>query len=178
MTMGYRSLGPRIGFGMDYGAFVDGWVRPFSGAGYRDVLAHIVANARQGTAPLAATPPLGVFPAAPISGDFSTTAFALGATVTGPIRLGLLLTGGVDIEFVSARIDPTPVGGDPPRTFRALFTLGITAIASTDPARRLPRDPLLAPDDAERAVPRRASPGGGSAPAGEGAESFWDEDDE
>ncbi len=177
-TIGYRSLGPRIGFGMDYGAFVDGWVRPFSGADYRHVLAHVVARARRGIAPLAASPPLGVSAAVPMSGDFTTTAFALGATVSGPIRLGLLLTGGVDIEFVSARIDPTPVGSGPPLTFRSLFTLGISAITSTDPARRLPRDPLQAADDAGRAAPRRAPPGRGSAPAGEGAESFWDEDDE
>ncbi|MBK9263733.1 MAG: hypothetical protein IPM54_28505 [Polyangiaceae bacterium] len=179
VALGYRSLGPRIGFGMDYSGFLDGWVRPFSGGNYRDVLAHVVARARRANSILAIAPQSdGAVIGNSQTGKLATTAFALGAAVTSPIRVGWNFSAGIDLELVSTRVDPEPRGGQPREIFRALFTVGLTAITSTDPLRRLPRDPFQLPGDPRGAAARRAAARTGSQPQPNDVGDFWDEESE
>jgi hypothetical protein len=156
-SFGYQSLGPRIGFGMDYAGLVDAWARPFRGAARRDVLVNIVGRIRWANAQLPVTSTLddGSITDSRL-GRVSTAAFVFGSSVSAPIRLGWSLRTGVDVEFVSMNIDPLPVRGDPPQMFRALLTLGLVASASTDPVRLLPRDPLAPPTDERVVTPHRA----------------------
>jgi len=186
VAMGYRSLGQRIGFGMDYAGFVDGWVRPLSGGARRDVLAHVVARVRRADTPLPVTTDQG-FGAKDAAGNpqpqmfnqgtgkLTTTAFAFGTSVSAPFRLGWSLRAGIDLEFVSAHVDSELRGGQPPEMFRGLVTLGIMAIASTDPRRRLPRDPFQGSDDARGAATRRAPREAESMRQPDDVGDFWDD---
>lgn len=150
LAFGYQSIGPRIGFGMDYSGVVDAWARPFRGGHRRDLLVHIVARTRSAHALLPTV-------ADSKTGKVSTTAFALGSFVSTPIRLGWSLNAGLDLEFVSMHIDPLPLRSDPPGAFRGLLTFGLVASSSTDPGRLLPRDPLPPPADGRAAAPVRAA---------------------
>lgn len=144
IAFGYQSLGPRIGFGMDYSGLIDAWIRPFRGVLRRDVLIHCVARSRWAQALL----PTG-------QGNVTTTAFASGAAISAPVHLGWQINAGVDVEFVSMHVDPLPSLGDPPTAFRTLLTLGLSASASTDRGQLLPRDPLAPLEDERRALPIR-----------------------
>lgn len=150
LAFGYQSIGPRIGFGMDYSGVGDVWARPFRGGHRRDVLVHLVARTRWANALLPAE-------ANSRTGKVTTTAFAFGSSMSLPIRLGWLLNAGVDLEFISMHIDPQPLRGDPPGAFRGLLTLGLVASSSTDPVRLLPRDPLPLPADGRVPGARRAT---------------------
>lgn len=157
LSFGYQSIGPRIGFGMDYSGIVDAWARPFRGGARRDVLVHLVARARWANALLPVSSPTDDVSATNVNlGRVTTAAFAFGSSVSKPIRLGWSLSAGVDLEYVSMHIDPLPLRGDPPDAFRALLTLGLVASSSTDPGRLLRRDPLPPPAEARVAAPGRA----------------------
>ncbi len=156
LSFGYQSIGPRIGFGMDYAGFVDVWARPFRGGARRDVLVHIVARTRWANALLSSVSSTDGVSADSKRGKVTTTAFAFGSSMSKPLRLGWSFNAGVDVEFVSMHIDPLPSRGDSPASFRGLFTLGVVASASTDPGRLLPRDPLPSLADDRGAAPRRA----------------------
>lgn len=145
ISFGYQSLGPRIGFGLDYSGLADVWIRPFRGRSQRDVLVHCVARSRWAHALL----PSG-------KGNVTTTAFAAGAAISAPVHLGWQINAGVDVEFLSMHVDPLPNRGDPPTAFRTLFTIGLSASTSTDPGQLLPRDPLAPPADDRRVSPIRA----------------------
>jgi len=144
VSFGYQSIGPRIGFGLDYAALLDVWIRPFRGRNRRDILVHTVARSRFAQAVL----PSG-------QGNVSTTAWAAGTSVSAPLHLGWQINAGVDLEFVSMHVDPLPSRGDPPTAFRTLFTLGLTATVSTDRSQLLPGDPLAPPGDERRPMPIR-----------------------
>lgn len=178
-SLGYQTVGPRIGFGMNYAGVLDGWARPFYGGNRRDVLVHVVARARWANALLGGD---SLTPAHATTetntGTLTTTAFALGTSMSGPLRLGWSLSGGIDVEFVSMRIDPLPPRGDPPPAFRALFTLGLVATTSSNPWRLLPRDPLAPPDDGRMAEPRRAVRRSLSTTASENYDDTSEENDE
>jgi hypothetical protein len=145
LSFGYQSIGPRIGFGLDYAALLDVWIRPFTGRNYRDVLLHGVLRSRWAKALL----PMG-------QGNVTTTAWAAGTTISAPLRLGWQINAGVDLEFVSMDVDPRPSRGDPQTAFRTLFTLALAATVSTDRGQLLPGDPLAPPGDERRPVLMRA----------------------
>lgn len=151
-SFAYQSLGPRIGFGTDYSGLIDAWIRPFRGGQRRDVLAHAVMRARWARALL----PAGDSSSQTNMGRLTTTALACGFSLTGPMRLGWSVNAGVDVEFVTTHIDPAPSRGDPPESFRALFTVALLASASPDRGRLLPRDPLVPLYDDRLAAPFRA----------------------
>ncbi|HRI67038.1 MAG TPA: hypothetical protein PK156_22490 [Polyangium sp.] len=155
VALGYQSVGPRIGFGMDYSGSLEMWMRPFRGGGHRDVLVHGVTRARLARA-LIPNASANVADSPTKMGRLETTAMACGVSLTGPIRLGWSINIGLDFEYVMTHIDPVPLRGDPPEAFRALVTLGLVASSSTDRNRLLPRDPLAAPDDGRIAAPHRA----------------------
>lgn len=178
-SFGYQTVGPRIGFGMNYAGAIDGWARPFPGANRRDVVVHFVARTRWANALLAMDAASANNAAASANtGTLTTTAFAVGSSLSAPIRLGWSLSGGIDVEFVSTHMDPLPSHGDPPPAFRALFTLGLVAATSTNPWRLLPRDPLVPPDDGRMAEPRRALRRSVSTKSSEAADDASEEEDE
>lgn len=156
LSFGYQSVGPRIGFGTDYSALVDVWVRPFRGAARRDVYVHGIARMR------AARTLLSSSAGENAPGHVSTRAGALGIAMSQVHALGWSSTAGVDMEIVSARVEPEPLRGDPPVSFRVLFSVGLVASTSTDRGRRLARDPLLQVQDERAAAPshtpRRVDP--------------------
>ncbi len=148
----YSSLGPRIGFGAQHAAALEMWSRPREGRDFRSVIARGILRFRHGEAPLAATPRLGVPRGTPVPvGSIVTTAVAAGGTLGMPLATGLLLTGGVDFELITTRLDPDPTSASAPM-FRTMVTIALSAIGSTDPARRVPRDPDLRDQDARAAV--------------------------
>lgn len=126
----YGSLGPRIGFGREHAASLDLWGRPREGAAGRETLGHVIVRFRRGTAPIG-------------GGALTTTGVAAGASMVWPMRLGWLVGAGVDVERVTAEITPVVANHEPAPAFRAMLTISVTAIGSTDPARRLPRNPGL-----------------------------------
>lgn len=148
----YSSLGPRIGFGAQHAAGLEMWSRPRGGREFRSVIARGILRFRHGEAPLATQPRLGSPAGTPLpEGKFVTTAVAAGGSLGIPLATGLILTGGVDLELINMRFEPDPTGASAP-TFRTMVTVAISAIGSTDPMRRVPRDPDLQDQDARPAV--------------------------
>jgi len=144
----YRSLGPRIGFGYEHGATLEISGRPRDGREFRDVRLSAMGRFRYGTAPLAATPRLGLPPSeASLEGSLTTTGFAAGGGIDVPLTLGLMFTARLDLELITARLDPAPSGVNPAPMLRSMLTIALTAIGSTDPMRRVPRDPEANADD-------------------------------
>ncbi|MDC0745531.1 hypothetical protein [Polyangium mundeleinium] len=151
-SFSYSSLGPRIGFGAQHAAGLELWSRPRGGREFRSVIARGILRFRHGEAPLATQPRLGLPPGTPQpEGKFVTTAVAAGGSLGMPLTMGILVTGGVDLELISTRFEPDPTGASAP-TFRTMVTVAISAIASTDPMRRVPRDPDLQDQDARPGV--------------------------
>ncbi|MDC3985289.1 hypothetical protein [Polyangium jinanense] len=148
----YSSLGPRIGFGAQHAAGLEMWSRPRGGREFRSVIARWILRFRHGEAPLATQPRLGLPAGTPLpEGKFVTTAVAAGGSLGIPLATGLILTGGVDLELINMRFEPDPTGASAP-TFRTMVTVAISAIGSTDPMRRMPRDPDLQDQEARPAV--------------------------
>ncbi len=143
----YRSLGPRIGFGYEHGASIEVSGLPRDGREMRDVRLSGIARFRHGTAPLAATPRLGVPLEEQPEGSLTTTAFAAGGGLDVPLSLGIMFSARLDLELITARLDPAPTGVNPPPMLRSMLTVAISAIGSTDPMRRVPRDPEADPSD-------------------------------
>jgi hypothetical protein len=144
----YRSLGPRIGFGYEHGATIEISGRPRDGREFRDVRLNAMGRFRYGTAPLAASPRLGLPPEeASQEGSLSTTGFAAGGGIEVPLAVGLMFTARLDLELITARLDPAPAGVNPAPMLRSMLTIALTAIGSTDPMRRVPRDPEANADD-------------------------------
>lgn len=159
-TYQYTSLGARIGYGQEHDAIAGLELRPVRGGAYRDVVLTGVARLAVGSAPVAADPPLaipGQPPPPPSSqeGTLSTIAAAAGAKVAYPLALGLMLYGGVDLEFVRARFDPPPTAGQSTGSLRTIWTFGLSGTLSTDRGALLP--------ESEDEAPR-------GAPAAQGAE--------
>jgi hypothetical protein len=144
---GYRSLGPRIGFGYEHGATLEISGRPREGREFRDLRLSAMGRFRHGTAPLAATPRLGLPPSAQLEGSLTTTAFAAGGGIDVPITIGLMFSTRLDLELITARLDPAPAGVNPAPMLRTMLTIAISAVGSTDPMRRIPRDPEANADD-------------------------------
>jgi hypothetical protein len=144
----YTSLGPRIGFGSQHNGTLEMSLRPVRGAKYRDFMLHGIGRAAFGSAPVAANPELG--PGPPPEGTLSTTTAAAGARVEYPLRRGLVMLGGFDLQFTHGVFDPEPAAGSPAPRLVMIATLGIAGTFSTDPNRTVLRDPDDEEDDARR----------------------------
>ncbi|MDI1445244.1 hypothetical protein [Polyangium sp. 6x1] len=176
-SFSYSSLGPRIGFGAQHGAGLELWTRPRGGRDFRSVIARGILRFRHGEAPLATQPRLGLPAGTPLpTGKFVTTAVAAGGSLGLPLATGILLTGGVDLELISMRFEPDPTGASAP-TFRTMVTVAVSAIGSTDPMRRVPRDPDLQDQDARPAVldDEEARAAGQKATKEEDEDSFYED---
>ncbi|MRG90771.1 hypothetical protein [Polyangium spumosum] len=182
-SFSYSSLGPRIGFGAQHAAGLEMWSRPRPGRDFRSVIARGILRFRHGETPLAMQPRLGMPAGTPIpTGKFVTTAVAAGGSLGMPLATGILFTGGIDIELISTRLDPDPTGASAPM-FRTMVTVAVSAIGSTDPLRRVPRDPDLQDQDAQPAVlgEEKARAAGARAGgevtegAGEDEDAFYEE---
>lgn len=171
-SFGYQSVGPRIGFGMNYAANLELWARPFRGGDYRNVLVNVEGRTRWANTQL----PDSILNSN--AGTLRTNASALGISVTNPVRLGWSLRAGADFEFVSTHMDPEPPRGDGPPSFRLLFTLGLVAATSSDRDRLLPVDPLQPPQDDRTVGPIRAVRRKHSAGAVEDADDTDEENDD
>lgn len=154
LAFGYQAVGPRIGFGTDYSGLLDVWARPFRGSDRRDVYLHCIARARAAQSLLVL--PANAATSADASGTLSTRSGALGISMSRAHALGWFSNAGVDFELVSARVEPEAIGGDPPISYRVLFSVGIAASVSTDRRRLLARDPLLPAYDERSVSPVRA----------------------
>lgn len=158
-TYQYTSLGARIGYGQEHDAVAELSLRPLRGGAYRDVVLTGVARLAVGSAPVAASPPLAI-PGQPapsqasLEGTLSTITAAAGAQLSYPLTLGLMLFGGVDLEFVRARFDPPPTAGSSTGALRTIWTVGLAGTLSTDRRALLPEPDDEAPRGAPAEDPR------------------------
>ncbi|WP_437593807.1 hypothetical protein [Sorangium sp. So ce1000] len=159
----YTSLGPRIGFGHQHEASLEASFRPARGGATRDLIVTGVARLSAGSAPVAANPPLHLSPGAPApsgEGSLSTTTALAGAEVSYPLWRGIALSGGVDLEYVRAALDPAPRAGAPGGSLRSIVTAGLSGTLSTDRHRTIRRDPDSAWDDERRSAMIQGMPSG------------------
>lgn len=177
-SFAYTSLGPRIGFGAQHAAGIELWSRPREGREFRSVIARGILRFRHGEAPLAMQPRLGMPAGTSLpEGSFVTTAVAAGGSLGMPLAKGILLTGGVDLEVISTRLEPDPMGASAPM-FRTMVTVAVSAIGSTDPVRRVPRDPDLQDQDARPGVVDEEEARAKGARAGREGTTAGDEDED
>ncbi|WP_437803226.1 hypothetical protein [Sorangium sp. So ce693] len=159
----YTSLGPRIGFGHQHEASLEASFRPARGGATRDLIVTGVARFSTGSAPVAANPPLHLTPGAPApsrEGSLSTTTALAGAQISYPLWRGIALSGGVDLEYMRAALDPAPSAGEAGGSLRSIVSAGISGTLSTDRHRTLRRDPDGAWDDERRSAMIQGMPSG------------------
>lgn len=151
-TLGFASLGARVASGQQHALLADFALRPVSGARFRDLLVHATARFTHGAAEIAGAPLLGG--AAPRGSAWATTTtVAAGSIVELPLRRGVALRGGFDLQLARGVIDPAPSGGSPGAQLQAVVLIGIAGTLSTDPERTVLRDPLEEEEARARAEP-------------------------
>jgi hypothetical protein len=156
----YASLGPRIGYGTVNAGVLELALRPMEGARSRGFVVRLIGRGSYGIAPVLAVAPVPAPGAAPgppspassATGALRTLTLALGGHVDLPIARGLLAQGGVDVELMRATADP-PTDLPMPPTLQVIASIGLAAVASTNPLRRLPLDPADEPPDVTFAPP-------------------------
>ncbi len=155
-SLSFASLGPRVAYGQQHALSAELALRPMGGAAWRDLLVHATAQLAHGAAEVGIPTPLGsVVP--PGRGWVTTTSAAAGALVEVPLRRGISLRGGIDVQLAHGTIDPAPTslgaGGSPGLQLQTVVLIGITTTLSTDPARTVRKDPLEETLERERAEP-------------------------
>jgi hypothetical protein len=159
----YRSLGPRIGFGQQHDVSIEVAFRPLPGGAHRDLVVTGVGRFSAGGAPVAASPPLHVdlgAPPPPTEGRLSATTAVAGAEIEVPLARGLVLRGGLDLEYLHAALEPAPAAGSAGASLRTVFTAALAGTLSTNKLTALRRDPDSAWDDERRDAMIRGMPSG------------------
>ncbi|MCC6552253.1 MAG: hypothetical protein IT372_04425 [Polyangiaceae bacterium] len=133
-TFEHASLGPRIGYGQRHAATAQLSFRPLSGGRRRDIVVTGVARLVIGRAPVAADPPLATDPDEPppsLEGVITTYTARAGARIDVPLAHWLVLTGGLDLQYLHATQDPAPDGDTGGGTFRTIWSFGLAGTIST-----------------------------------------------
>jgi hypothetical protein len=151
-SLGFASLGPRVAYGQQHALAAELALRPVGGAARRDLLVHVTAKLAHGSAAVAIPAPPGSV-APPGRGWVTTTSAAAGALVEAPLGRGISLRGGIDLQLAYGAIDPAPVGASSGLQLQSVVLFGIAGTLSTDPARKVRKDPLEEEMERERAAP-------------------------